>query len=68
MIETEKKYRLPAELRTEVENRLAEFGAEYLGDDREENIILGGGPLGDLNSVMRIRKTPERSVFPASPT
>lgn len=63
MIETEKKYRLPAELRAEVEKRLAEFGAEYLGEDAEENIILGGGPLSDLNSVMRIRKTPERTIL-----
>lgn len=63
MIETEKKYRLPAELRAEVEERLAEYGAEYLGEDEEENIILGGGPLSDLNSVMRIRKTPERTIL-----
>ena len=44
-IEIEKKYRLNAEQRDEVIASLAEFSAEYVGEDAEENIIYGGAIL-----------------------
>ena len=44
-IEIEKKYRLPGDRITSLHGRLAEVGAEFAGDDIEENTIYGGGVL-----------------------
>jgi hypothetical protein len=56
-IELEKKYRLTESQRDQVLAALEEFGAEYQGEDDEENIICGGDALTAANSVVRIRKT-----------
>lgn len=62
-IELEKKYRLTDAQRDEVIAGLEEFGAEYHGEDDEENIICGGDALTAANSVVRIRKTARRTLL-----
>lgn len=62
-IELEKKYRLTEAQRDEVIAALEEFGAEYQGEDDEENIICGGDALTAANSVIRIRKTESRTLL-----
>jgi adenylate cyclase class 2 len=56
-IEIEKKYRLSAEQLGFVEQALLEEGAEYIGEDAEENVIFGGGVLETDGAVVRIRRT-----------
>lgn len=62
-IEIEKKYRLDAESKRAVEEALAEFGAEFAGEEFEENIIYGGGALDEQHAVLRIRRTGTRSFL-----
>ena len=62
-IEIEKKYRLTEELTTRVVRALGEIGAKYEGEDFEENTIYGGGILEGTNSIVRIRKTQDRSLL-----
>ncbi len=62
-IEIEKKYRLPSERRTKVEDALTEFGAEYVGEDYEENTIFGGPALSETGAIIRIRKIGERTIL-----
>ncbi len=62
-IEIEKKYQLPPERRSAVEEALKEFGAEYVGEDYEENTIFGGPALSDKGAILRIRKIGERTVL-----
>src|SRR5688572_14773104 len=62
-VEIEKKYRLTAELTTRIVNALDEIGAAYVGEDFEENTIYGCGVLADTNSIVRIRRTQDRSLL-----
>jgi adenylate cyclase class 2 len=62
-IEIEKKYRLTPELRDEIANDLAEFGAEFCREDFEENTIFSNSDLVEKLAVVRIRKTEKRSVL-----
>jgi adenylate cyclase class 2 len=62
-IEIEKKYRLTPERRVEIEDDLAEFRAEFCGDDFEENTIFSNSGLVVKHAVVRIRKTEKRSVL-----
>ena len=62
-IEIEKKYRLSAEQRRFVLDALDEIGAEYEGEDFEENIIYRGGALDENNAILRIRKIGEKAVL-----
>ena len=62
-IEIEKKYRLTPERRAQVEDSLKEFGAQFVRDDIEENTIYGGGGLEQTASIVRIRRTLDRSVL-----
>ncbi|CAN5743380.1 hypothetical protein BH24ACI3_BH24ACI3_12750 [soil metagenome] len=62
-IEIEKKYRLPSARRSEVEDTLKEFGAEYLGEDIEENTIFGGPALAEKGAILRIRRIGERTIL-----
>jgi adenylate cyclase class 2 len=62
-IEIEKKYRLNEELRDVVLASLNDSGAEYIGEDNEENIIYGGAILSEKNAVLRVRKIGDRAVL-----
>lgn len=62
-VELEKKYRLTETQREQVLADLKEFGAEYQGEDDEENIICGSDALMELNAVVRIRKTGRRMLL-----
>lgn len=62
-LEIEKKYRLTEQQRQYVVESLNEFGAEYLGEDLEENIIYGGDVLSSTGGIVRIRKTQDRTLF-----
>ena len=61
MIEIEKKYRLTAQQRDDVLVRLREVGAEFRGDEFEENMIYGGGGLKRESSVLRLRRVGDRA-------
>lgn len=56
-IEIEKKYRITPELRSQLVESLAEIGAEFAGEDFEENIIYSNDFLFEKHAVVRIRKT-----------
>lgn len=62
-IETEKKIRLTSEQREQVLRDLKEFGAKFVREDFETNIIYGGGILEEQESVLRIRKTENKSLL-----
>ena len=62
-IEIEKKYRLTAKQREQVLKDLEELGAKFVREDFETNLIYGGGILEEQKSVLRIRKTREKSLL-----
>jgi adenylate cyclase class 2 len=62
-IEIEKKYRLSAEQKQFVLEALKEIGAEYKGEDFEENIIYGGGSLDEKRAVLRVRRTQDKAIL-----
>jgi predicted adenylyl cyclase CyaB len=61
-IEIEKKYRLNDEQHQFVLNALEEFGATFIREDFEENILYGGGVLETKPCVFRLRKIGERAI------
>lgn len=63
MIEIEKKYRLTLEQRDDVLQCLREVGAEFRGDEFEENVIYGGGGLKRESSVLRLRRVGDRALL-----
>ncbi len=62
-IETEKKYRLTEDQFKRIEDDLKEIGAEFCGEDFEENSIYFGGVLSEKNAIVRIRKTRDKTVL-----
>lgn len=62
-IEIEKKYRINAEQREKVLAGLEEFGAEYRGEDFEENTIYGGAALMGKSAILRLRKTQTKTFL-----
>ncbi len=62
-IEIEKKYRLTEAQRDEILGRLDEIGAEYIGEDFEENILYRGGILEEKRAVLRVRKIGDKAVL-----
>jgi len=62
-VEIEKKYRLPDERKQEFLNSLHEVGAEFQGEDLEENVIYGGGTLAKVGGALRIRKTQDQTLL-----
>lgn len=62
-IETEKKYRLSETQFKQIADELKEIGAEYVGEDFEENLIFSGGILGEQNAILRIRKTQDKTIL-----
>jgi adenylate cyclase class 2 len=61
--EIEKKYRLSAADKEFVLESLADGGAEYEGEDFEENILYTGGDLSAKQAVLRLRKIGERTIL-----
>ena len=61
-LEIEKKYRLTPERRDEIAESLIEFGAEYRGEDFEENTLFSNDELFEKRAVVRIRRTASRSM------
>ena len=62
-IETEKKYRLTEEQFKQMPEELKEIGAEFCGEDFEENMIFGGAGLSENNAILRIRKTQNKTIL-----
>jgi adenylate cyclase class 2 len=62
-IEIEKKYRLTAAQKQFVLDSLKEIGAEFEGEDFEENILFRGGDLVAKQAVLRLRKIGERTIL-----
>jgi len=62
-LEIEKKYRLTAEQRERVRLRLRAVGAEFCGEEFEENTLYGGGHTNLKNSVLRLRRVAGKSVL-----
>lgn len=62
-IEIEKKYRLNDAQRETVLKNLADIGAEYKGEDFEENILFYGGVLTEKRAVLRLRRIGERTIL-----
>lgn len=62
-IEIEKKYRLDPERRGELKRELESSGAEFVGREFEENTIFSSDQLRDTGSILRIRKTDNRSIL-----
>ena len=62
-IEIEKKYRLTAEQKQFVLDALREFGAEFVGEDFEENTIYTGGILIEKRAILRVRKTQSKTIL-----
>jgi adenylate cyclase, class 2 len=62
-LEIEKKYRLTEEQRKFVLAALDELGAEFQGEDAEENTIYGGGILDGMSAILRIRKTQDKTIL-----
>jgi adenylate cyclase class 2 len=62
-IETEKKYRLSEEQKQFVTNSLKEIGADFQGEDFEENLIYGGGILDEKPAVLRVRQTQDKTIL-----
>ncbi|HQU84599.1 MAG TPA: class IV adenylate cyclase [Pyrinomonadaceae bacterium] len=63
VIETEKKYRLTHEQREIVLENLADIGAEYKGEEFEENLLFYGGVLSEKQAVLRLRRIGERTIL-----
>lgn len=62
-VEIEKKYRLTAELRSEIIIALGEFGAKFRGEDFEENTIFSNADLVARHAVVRIRRTENKTFL-----
>jgi len=62
-IEIEKKYRLPLTMIDKLRTSLEESGAQFVGREREENIIYRGGALDEKGAILRIRKTDNKIML-----
>ena len=61
--EIEKKYRLDAKQKADVLEVLEEIGAEYAGEDFEENILFSNTDLRAKQAVLRLRRIGERTIL-----
>jgi adenylate cyclase, class 2 len=62
-IEIEKKFILSNERREQILENLKRFGAEFVRDDLEENILYGGGNLSEKQAVLRVRKIDGKTIL-----
>ena len=63
MIEVEKKFRLTKRQRAAVLKRLPEVGAEFEGEDFEENTLFAGKPLEIASCVLRLRRAGTKATL-----
>lgn len=61
--EIEKKYRLTTEQREQVLQKLQTVNAQFVRQDFEENILYRGGDLNFKSSILRLRKTADKTVL-----
>ena len=61
--EIEKKYRLTAARKREVLAALEELGAEYMGEDFEENILFSNKDLLKKSAVLRLRRIGDKTIL-----
>jgi adenylate cyclase class 2 len=62
-LEIEKKYRLTKEQRERVLARLRFVGAEFCGEEFEENTLYGGGLINLSNCVLRLRRVGAKAIL-----
>ncbi len=62
-VEIEKKYRLTKELYDEVLESLNDLGAEFIGEDFEENILFGNEYLKQKQALLRVRRIGEKTIL-----
>ena len=62
-IEIEKKYRLDKHRLAEITKRLQKLGAVFAYEVFEENYLHRGGHLDESRSILRLRKTGDRTVL-----
>ena len=61
--EIEKKYRLNPEQKAEILESLGEIGAEFEGEDFEENILFSNDELLAKRAVLRLRRIGTRTIL-----
>jgi adenylate cyclase class 2 len=61
--EIEKKYRLSEEQKADVLESLKEIGAEFVGEDFEENILFSNDDLLEKQAVLRLRRIGEKTIL-----
>ena len=61
--EIEKKYRLSAAQKEDVLESLKEIGAEFAGEDFEENILFSNDDLIAKQAVLRLRRIGEKTIL-----
>ena len=61
--EIEKKFVLSNDQRERILANLQELGAEYKGEDFEENTIYKGGILDEKLAVLRVRKIADKTIL-----
>jgi adenylate cyclase class 2 len=61
--EIEKKYRLSEEQKQSVLESLEEIGAEFQGEDFEENILFSNRELLEKRAVLRLRRIGEKTIL-----
>ena len=62
-IEIEKKYRLNTRQYVRLSIVLEEIGAQFQGEDFEENTLYRGGVLDEKNAVLRVRKIADKTIL-----
>lgn len=62
-VEIEKKYRLTPGQTELISASLNRLGAEFTGEEFEENTIYGGPPLDGQNAILRVRHTGDRTIL-----
>jgi len=62
-LEIEKKFRITEEQREEIVGALEEFGAEFVREDFEENMLFSNDDLFARNAIVRIRRIADRTIL-----
>ena len=62
-IEIEKKFTLSNDQREQILSRLEEFGAEFIREDFEENILYNSDFLMEKGAVLRVRKIADKTIL-----
>ncbi len=62
-IEIEKKFTLSNDQRQQILANLTKVGAQFVGEDFEENTLYSGGILDDKRAVLRVRKIEGKTIL-----